>query len=177
MSLFTHAAGVTLAVALTAPAAAVAPGLGGLTEAHATSTAPTVSTAESATVPPTRASRAQQRAEFGKRTVRVASRYRGVPYRSGGTTPRGFDCSGYTRFVLDKLGRNLPRTSQQQYKKAQRIKKPKRGDLIFFHSSSGRVYHVAIYAGNNRIWHAPRPGDHVKREKIWTKRWTAGRYF
>ncbi len=177
MSLLTNAAGVTLAVALTAPLAAVAPGLGGPPEASAATTAPTVSTAERATAPPTRATRAQQRAEFGKRTVRVASRYQGVPYRSGGTTPRGFDCSGYTRFVLDKLGRNLPRTSQQQFSKAQRIKKPKRGDLIFFHSSGGRVYHVAIYAGNNRIWHAPRPGERVQRDKIWSKRWTAGRYF
>ena len=49
------------------------------------------------------------------------------------------------------------------------------GDLIFFHSSSGRVYHVAIYAGHGYVWHSPHTGTVVKLEKIWVKSFFVGR--
>lgn len=113
-----------------------------------------------------------------ERTMKVAAKYEGVPYRRGGTTPHGFDCSGYTRHVFAKLGERLPRTSQQQYRQAKRVKHPRVGDLLFYHSGSrsGPVHHVAIYAGNDRVWHAPNPGTRVKKGKIYAKYVTAGRY-
>jgi cell wall-associated NlpC family hydrolase len=118
-----------------------------------------------------------QRLSFGERTVRIAEEYEGVPYRSGGTSPRGFDCSGFTRFVFGKLHQHIPRSSQEQYDAAQRVRNPQIGDLIFYHSGQGGgVYHVAIYAGHGKVWHSPRPGERVRKERIWTSYWTAGRF-
>jgi cell wall-associated NlpC family hydrolase len=103
--------------------------------------------------------------------IAVAARYRGVPYRAGGTSPRsGFDCSGYTRYVFSRLGISIPRVSRQQYAAMTHISRAQAvpGDLVFFHSSNGRVYHAAIYAGANSVWHSPFPGRRVMRERIWT---------
>jgi cell wall-associated NlpC family hydrolase len=110
--------------------------------------------------------------------VKVASRYQGVPYRYGGTTPRGFDCSGFTRFVFAQLHKRLPRTAQEQFDAAHRVQHPRVGDLLFYHSGSrrGHVYHVGIYAGHGKVWHAPRPGERVGKTRIYSGSWTAGRF-
>ena len=107
----------------------------------------------------------------GRVVIAVARLYRGIRYTAGGTTPRtGFDCSGYTRYVFARLGIKIPRVSRDQYRAEIHISRAKAvpGDLVFFHSSSGRVYHAALYAGGGYVWHSPHTGDHVKREKIWT---------
>jgi cell wall-associated NlpC family hydrolase len=111
------------------------------------------------------------------KAIRYAKRYVGVRYRWGGTTPRGFDCSGYTRYVWKKAGKTLPRTSRAQYAKVRKISRAKArpGDLVFFKSSSGRVYHVGIYAGKNRMYDSPRPGKRVALRKIWSSRVSFGR--
>ena len=118
------------------------------------------------------------RKAFGERVLRVASRYAGVPYVAGGTTPRGFDCSGYTRFVYGRAGRHIPRVSHDQFRHARKVGRDvRRGELVFFRSGgTGRVYHVGIYAGRGRIWHAPSSGEHVRRDKIWTGGWSGGHY-
>lgn len=116
----------------------------------------------------------QDRQTRASRAARTAKRYLGVPYRYGGSTPRGFDCSGYTRYVYAKVGVNLPRRASLQRKATKRVSKPRIGDLVFFHNRSG-VYHVGIYAGNHAVWHAPRPGQRVKRERIWTRSVSYGR--
>ena len=112
----------------------------------------------------------------GPAVMAVAARYKGVHYRRGGTTPKGFDCSGYTQFVFHKLGVSLPRVASAQYSVATKISRTnaKPGDLVFFHSKSG-VYHVAIYAGSNMIWHSPRTGKSVEKVSIWTSAVTFGR--
>lgn len=112
----------------------------------------------------------------GSRVVSVASTFKGTPYVWGGTTPRGFDCSGYVRYVYAKLGKHLPRTAAQQYLATRHISKAsiRVGDLVFFHHGRN-VYHVGIYAGNNTMWDAPRPGKSVRHERIWTTQWWAGR--
>ncbi len=114
---------------------------------------------------------------FNKRVLREAAKLKGTPYRYGGTTPRGFDCSGFTRYVYKYAGKSLPRTSRAQYRTVKHISRAaaKPGDLIFFKSSSGRVYHVGIYAGGNMIWHASKPGRPVAKAKIWSKRVAFGR--
>ena len=109
------------------------------------------------------------------RARRVARRYLGVPYRYGGSTPRGFDCSGYTRYVYKKMGVKIPRRASLQRKALRRVRKPRVGDLVFFHNSRRSVYHVGIYAGKRHVWHSPYPGKRVKRERIWTKRVSYGR--
>ncbi|MDA8435256.1 MAG: C40 family peptidase [Actinomycetales bacterium] len=135
-----------------------------------------VSTA-AATTPTSTSTAAARRAALrnpltrGRLVLAVAARYRGVPYRAGGTSPRsGFDCSGYTRYVFSRLGISIPRVSRQQYASMTHITRAQAvpGDLVFFHSGSGRVYHAAIYAGANSVWHSPFPGRRVMRERIWT---------
>ena len=101
---------------------------------------------------------------------------KGSPYSYGADGPHRFDCSGLTRWVYGKVGKYLPHSSSAQVDKTQRISRDnrRRGDLVFFYSRSG-VYHVAIYAGRGRIWHAPRSGERVHRERLWTSHVSYGR--
>lgn len=111
----------------------------------------------------------------GSKVVHTADNYAGVRYVSGGTTPNGFDCSGYTKYVFNQLGIDLPRVASAQYNWATQVSasKARVGDLVFFHSAGG-VYHVGIYAGNNSVWHAPYPGKSVEKKHIWTTNVTYG---
>lgn len=104
------------------------------------------------------------------KALQVAASKKGSPYKWGATGPKRFDCSGLTLYSFKKAGKKLPRTAQAQYNKTKHIsaKSRKAGDLVFFHSGSS-VYHVGIYAGKGKIWHSPKSGEVVKREKIWTK--------
>lgn len=108
--------------------------------------------------------------------MRIAASKRGAPYRYGAAGPHRFDCSGYTQWVFRKAGIRIPRTSRQQAAFAKHIKasQRRRGDLVFFRSN-GRVYHVGIYAGKHTIWHSPRTGERVKRQKIWSRSISYGR--
>ncbi|MEV0173860.1 C40 family peptidase [Streptomyces sp. NPDC050803] len=103
------------------------------------------------------------------KALQVAESKKGSPYKYGATGPRRFDCSGLTLYSYKKAGKSLPRTAAQQYNKTRHItaKNRKAGDLVFFHSGSN-VYHVGIYAGKGKIWHAPKTGDVVRLQKIWT---------
>ncbi len=112
----------------------------------------------------------------GSVILAVGSRYFGVPYRYGGTTPSGFDCSGYVRYVFNMLGHYLPRTADEQMNATRRIPRSeaRRGDLVFF-ISGGRAYHVGIYAGNGMMYNAPHPGTDVKEQAIWSSAVVFGR--
>jgi cell wall-associated NlpC family hydrolase len=111
------------------------------------------------------------------KVMRTGNSLKGVPYRYGGSTPRGFDCSGFTSYVYRKAGISLPRRASAQRAKARRISRSsaRAGDLVFFHNSSGRVYHVGIYAGGNRTLHSGRPGTRVSTVNIWTRNVSFGR--
>jgi cell wall-associated NlpC family hydrolase len=102
--------------------------------------------------------------------MKIAASKRGSLYEWGAVGPRRFDCSGLTLYSFKRAGKKLPRTAQQQYNKTKHISASSRtlGDLVFFHSGRS-VYHVGIYAGHGKIWHAPRPGTKVRLEKIWTR--------
>ncbi|MGW0767539.1 C40 family peptidase [Streptomyces sp. NPDC002676] len=104
------------------------------------------------------------------KALQVAASKRGAPYQWGASGPRRFDCSGLTLYSYKKVGKTLPRTAAQQYNKTHHISAGSRraGDLVFFHSGSS-IYHVGIYAGHGKIWHAPKTGDVVKLERIWTR--------
>ena len=108
--------------------------------------------------------------------LRVAASREGAPYRYGAAGPWRFDCSGYTQWVFAKLGKRLPHNSAMQSSVVRHVRARyrQRGDLVFF-SSGGHVYHVAIYAGRGRIWHAPRTGERVHRERLWTSNVSYGR--
>jgi cell wall-associated NlpC family hydrolase len=109
-------------------------------------------------------------ASLATKALQIAASKKGSPYQWGATGPYRFDCSGLTLYSFKKAGKKLPRTAAQQYNRTHHISAHNRkaGDLVFFHSGS-YVYHVGIYAGHNKIWHAPKTGDVVKLQKIWTK--------
>jgi len=110
------------------------------------------------------------------RALHIAALKEGAPYVYGAAGPFRFDCSGLTYYAFRHAGRQLPRTAMAQYTHSRHIAASQRrlGDLVFFHW--GRyVYHVGIYAGHNRIWHAPRRGGSVRLEHIWSRHAWYGR--
>lgn len=112
--------------------------------------------------------KAQQTTIDGNAVIDIASQYAGVSYSRGGTTPRGFDCSGFTTFIYRQVGVSLPRTSGEQAAWADRVADSDRqvGDLMFW-ADRGGVHHVAIYAGDGLMWDSPRPGRRVGKTGIW----------
>jgi cell wall-associated NlpC family hydrolase len=101
---------------------------------------------------------------------------KGDPYRYGSDGPHRFDCSGLTRWVYEHMGKSLPHSAAAQANKVKRIKRvhARPGDLVFFYDGGG-VYHVAIFAGHGRVWHAPYSGTDVRRNHIWTSHVFFGR--
>ncbi len=111
------------------------------------------------------------------RVVAAAASHNGQPYQYGAAGPDSFDCSGLMLYVLSPFGRLLPHNSQLQYNSVRHISTSslQQGDLVFFGSSTSGIYHVGMYAGGGYIWHAPGDGQTVKKEKIWTSAYYAGR--
>ena len=104
----------------------------------------------------------------GKDVVRTASKYKGVPYSFGGTTPRAFDCSGFVQYVFKKHKADLPRTADLQYEKGLFVtmRQLKPGDLVFFqgtYDTSG-ASHVGIYVGNGMMIHCGNPISYASIE-------------
>jgi len=104
------------------------------------------------------------------KAVTVAASKKGSPYQYGAAGPRRFDCSGLVQYSYKRAGKLVPRTTKQQASATRRISasQARPGDLVFFHTS-GRAYHVGIYAGRGYVWHSPKKGDHVRKARIWTK--------
>lgn len=80
----------------------------------------------------------------------------GSPYKYGGTTPKGFDCSGFTQYVFAQWGIELPHNSKAQSKEGTAVKREelRPGDLVFFNTSGQGISHVGIYMGNGKFAHA-----------------------
>lgn len=78
----------------------------------------------------------------------------GTPYVWGGTTPSGFDCSGFLVYVFNKQGVKLPRTVAQQWNAGKKVSKPSVGDVVFFETYQKGPSHNGIYVGNNQFIHA-----------------------
>lgn len=111
-------------------------------------------------------SQAQQssttRTGSGNNVVSYAESFIGVPYVYGGTTPSGFDCSGFVQYVYNHFGKSLPRTTTQQENCGTQIpvSQAQPGDLYFW-GNKGSAYHVAICVGNGKYIAAPEPGQSV----------------
>lgn len=120
--------------------------------------------------------RPAQATTAGSTALKVAAAQKGDPYKWGASGPNSFDCSGLIQYAFRKARKKLPRTAAQQYRASHHLRKSSRkpGDLVFFNSRNG-IYHVGVYAGGNRMWHAPKPGATVRLEKIWTSSTKYGR--
>lgn len=98
-----------------------------------------------------------------QKVVQEAKKYLGVPYVWGGNTPAGFDCSGLTQYVYSHaVNIPLPRvtTAQEKVGSEVSLNSLQPGDLLFY-GMRGNTTHVGIYIGNNKMIHAPQPGQNV----------------
>jgi cell wall-associated NlpC family hydrolase len=105
--------------------------------------------------------------------VGIAQTMIGVPYVYGGSTPSGFDCSGFTSWVYRQAGITIPRTASQQQAAARRVASPQPGDLVFF---GYPAYHVGIYVSPGKMIDAQRPGTTIGYHSIWTTPSGFGRF-
>ena len=100
-----------------------------------------------------------------EQVMQQAQALTGIPYRWGGTTPAGFDCSGYSSYVMRQVGVQIPRTAAQQQAFATPVSDPQPGDLVFFGKPA---YHVGIYAGNGMMYHSPRTGKSTELARVYS---------
>lgn len=125
---------------------------------------------------------AQMRASgmvFGRGMADSALSYRGTPYRSGGTSPNGFDCSGLVYFLLRQRGFNPPRTAAglASFGRPVGRNELQAGDIVLFANTYKRgVSHVGIYLGNNQFVHAPHTGSRVRTDILFAGYYAAKYY-
>lgn len=95
--------------------------------------------------------------------IAYASNFLGTPYLWGGTTPSGFDCSGFTQYVYAHFGVSLGRATFNQIHDGVQVSRDnlQAGDLVFF-GTIGNPHHMGIYVGDNTYIHAPHTGDVIK---------------
>lgn len=100
------------------------------------------------------------------KVISYAMDYLGVPYVWGGSSPRGFDCSGLVQYVYAKIGIKLPHSSRMQYSCGKPVASDqlKPGDLVFYYHP---IQHVAIYMGDGKIIHAT--GNQVQIGSVWRR--------
>lgn len=137
-----------------------------------------------ATAPSANAETAHHRQERIQDELAVTRHQKGDPYQYGADGPGRFDCSGLVYFATHRAGfRHVPRSSSAQARHMNRIARNnlRPGDFVFFYdgaATAGNVYHVGVFSGwrngHRTIIHAPKSGERVHRERLWTSHWFAG---
>ena len=113
--------------------------------------------------------------------VETALGFQGTPYRFGGSSPSGFDCSGFVQWVFAMHGTALPREVRDQYRAGRDIDRDdvQAGDLVFFETVSRGASHVGIALGGGEFVHAPSSRGVVRIERYdgayWSRRWVGAR--
>lgn len=106
-------------------------------------------------------------ADVGSRVAGIALQQVGTPYRYGGKSPRGFDCSGLVHYSYAVAGKPVPRTTSAQYARLAPVSgnAMRPGDILFFRIE-GKMSHVGLYVGGGRFVHAPSSGRTVTVESL-----------
>jgi len=101
---------------------------------------------------------------IGRKVSKYARRFVGAPYRYGGMSPRGFDCSGFVAFVYRHFGIRLPHYTYAQFGRGRRVsaRSLRPGDLVFFYG----IGHVGLYIGHRRFVHAPNSRSRVRVDRF-----------
>ena len=107
------------------------------------------------------------------RVVAIALHYLGTPYRWGGASPSGFDCSGFVMYVYSRIGIALPHNGAAQFALGRYVPRDRLqpGDLVSFNGHG----HVGIYIGRGRFVHSPHTGDVVKISRL-SEGWYSSTY-
>lgn len=107
--------------------------------------------------------------------LRVTESLLGAPYRIGGESPSGMDCSGLVQYAYGLVGIQVPRTAAEQYQSGRLLDTVQPGDLLFFSSNGSRISHVGIFVGGGEMIHASSSSRRVLRTKVnlpyWRKHW------
>ena len=117
----------------------------------------------------------------GDAAAALAAKMVGKPYKYGGSSPSGFDCSGLVSYSFKQAGVALPHNTAQQRTTSRLIKvaELRRGDLLFFDQEGKKHGHVGIYLGEGRFVHAPSSGKSVRADALsnpyWKKHLTEAR--
>lgn len=108
----------------------------------------------------------------GARAAGHAANMVGKPYRYGGASPSGFDCSGLVHFSYRQAGVAVPRSTEHQLRASRPVRgSMQRGDLLFFDQEGKKKSHVGIYLGNGKFVHAPSSGKRVRTDTLDSKYW------
>lgn len=114
--------------------------------------------------------------------IKTAKKYIGTRYVFGGTTPKGFDCSGFVQYIFKQNGFSIPRTADEQYKLGKSIKKRSElapGDLVFFSTYEKGASHCGVYLGKNQFIHvSSSKGVRIDSldDSYWKPRWYGGKH-
>lgn len=113
------------------------------------------------------------RAAQARRAAMIADAERGAPYRYGGATPHGFDCSGLVYYSYRRAHIRLPRTARRLSEIGRPVGRSHlhRGDLVFFYEGGKPYGHVGIYVGRGHFVHAPAPGQRVRLDSLHNPYW------
>jgi cell wall-associated NlpC family hydrolase len=107
------------------------------------------------------------------RAATQAAKMVGKPYRYGGSSPSGFDCSGLVLYSFKQAGVSLPHNTDKQRAISRLVKLAdlRRGDLLFFNQEGKKYGHVAIYLGDGKFVHAPSSGKSVRSDRLDSPYW------
>lgn len=111
--------------------------------------------------------------------ISTAKQYMGIPYTWGGSTPSGFDCSGFTSYVMAQNGITIPRTAALQFASGTPVAKPdlQVGDLVFFTTYTAGASHVGFYLGDGNFIHASSAAGKVTISNLNTSSYYSSHFF
>ena len=123
--------------------------------------------------PPASAGSTKPTAELRDDAAMHAQKMVGKPYKYGGASPSGFDCSGLVLYSYKRAGLVLPHSTDRQRSVSRpiRLGEVRRGDLLFFNQEGKKFGHVGIYVGDGRFVHAPSSGKSVRADRLDTPYW------